>query len=182
MKPSNPISGRVARRLGIAPKAPRIPLAKQKWVKAIPEGSHGSGTLQKRLWRLVSDYVRIRDWHKYRTCVATGVPIARWQDGQAGHYLAYSTCHGMYKFFEGNVHLQSASSNGWGGMEIGYAFGEELKRRGIDPDVLKKDNWRTELKINDSKVKEKMEDILGKMIELPEQPGYFNRVIELRSV
>lgn len=85
----------------------------------------------------------------------------------------------MYKFFEGNIHLQSASSNGWGGMDIGHAFGEELKRRNIDPDTLKKDNWHSELKVNDSLVLEKMEDILYKMASLPEKPEYFDRVSRL---
>lgn len=158
-------------------------LASKAWLRAIPPStSHGSGITQKRLWRVVSDLVRIRDWYKYKTCVATGVPIARWQDGQAGHYISYSVCRGMYKFFEGNIYLQSASSNGWGGMEIGHAFGEELKRRGIDTDVLRKDNFQTELKITEEMVIEKIEDILEKMKDLPEKPSYFDRVMKLKSL
>ena len=161
--------------------ARRLKASEARWIKAVPQSSgHGSGTLQKRLWRLTSDYVRLRDWHKYgKRCVATGTLIERWQDGNAGHYLSYSVCRGMYKFYEGNIHLQSASSNSWGGMDIGYSFGEELKRRGIDPDVLRKDNFRTELKINDSMVIEKMKEILSKMKDLPEKPEYYARVISL---
>lgn len=61
-------------------------LASKAWIKAIPPStSHGTGTLQKRLWRLVSDFVRIRDWYKYGTCVATGVKIENWRSGDAGH-------------------------------------------------------------------------------------------------
>ena len=42
------------------------------WLKAIPESkAHGAGTYQKRLWRLTSDYVRIRDWYEYGVCAAT---------------------------------------------------------------------------------------------------------------
>ncbi len=100
------------------------------WIKAIPEGLHGSGTLQKRLWRLASDTARIRDWYKYDgRCVATGVMIPHWKQGDAGHWKSFSVCRGLFKFDTANIHLQSKASNGWGGQEIGHSFGEELKRR-----------------------------------------------------
>lgn len=181
MKPSNPISGRVARRLGIASKASRIPLAKQKLVKAIPEGSHGSGTLHKRLWRLVSDYVRIRDWYKYRTCVATGVPIARWQDGDAGHFRPWTVCNGMFKFDERNIFLQSKRSNGFGEYDDWINFeAEVIRRTGMGKEEL--DNLNLTFQgttINDSKVIQKMLEIIGKMAELPEKPEYYYRVTSL---
>lgn len=152
----------------------------EAWIKAIPiSQAHGSGNLQKKLWRLVSDFVRIRDWHKYGYCVATNQRIDHWKEGQAGHYKSYSVCRGMFKFDEENIHMQSAASNGWGGMDIGYSFGEELKRRGYDLDALTRKNNTTELKVNDTLVREKMEDIIRKMADLPEQPDYYPRVLEL---
>lgn len=177
-------TGRVARRLGIAHKAPRIALAKSKWVKAIPEGSHGSGTLQKRLWRLVSDYCRVRDWYKYNgRCVATGKRIERWQDGDAGHFRPYSICRGIFKFDERNIFLQSKKSNGFGEYDDWIAFEAEVMRRIVhDKAGMDRLNLATELKLNDSMVIEKMKDILLKMKELPEQPEYYLRVMKLLAL
>ena len=85
-----------------------------KWIQAIPENkSHGSGTYQKRLWKLTSDYVRIRDFYKYGRCVATGEHFSEWKGAnvQAGHLKNYATCNGLYKFDVRNIHAQSSRSN-----------------------------------------------------------------------
>ena len=153
------------------------------WIKAIPESqAHGSGTYQKRLWRLVSDFVRIRDFHSFQgRCVATGAKIGHWRDGNAGHYKSYSVCNGMFKFDESNIHLQSAQSNAWGGMDIGHNFAEELNRRnkdsvwGIECDNRLYQNTN----ITTTMVIEKMRDILSKMKDLPEKPEYYARVLLL---
>lgn len=174
------ISNRVSRRLGIAPEARILPLERQKWVKAIPEGSHGSGTLQKRLWRLVSDFVRIRDWCKYKRCVATGKLIKRWQDGDAGHFRSWSKCNGMMKFDENNIFLQSKQSNGFGDKEDWDAFEYEMIRRGYDPEGFRIENIKHSMEqITISKIEEKMKDIIGKMAELPDKPEYYYRVTSL---
>lgn len=153
-----------------------------KWVKSIPKSTtHGSGDLQKRLWRVVSDYVRIRDWYQFGgRCVATGEYILRWTEGDAGHYISYSKCNGMFKFDIWNVHLQSKSSNGWGGMAIGHSFGEELKRRHGETflDELKEENKRhINEKVDNEIVLQEIIDIIQLMSSLPEQPEYYNRVI-----
>lgn len=154
------------------------------WVKAIPENkAHGSGTLEKRLWRLVSDYVRIRDWYRWnKSCVATGVFISDWKHGQAGHYKSYNACDGMFKFDEMNIHLQSAASNAWGDQEIGYKFGEELKRR-YGNDYLEKITLENRKHVSEKRdsfaILEKMKDILNKMEQLPEKPEYYFRVKSL---
>lgn len=152
-----------------------------KWVKSIPKGSHGSGDLQKRLWKLVSDYVRIRDWYAYnKRCVATGEYIPTWKDGQAGHFISYSICNSMFRFDIWNIHLQSAKSNAWGGQSIGHAFGEELKRRyGEDfLEELKAENrsWLGK-KVENYLVVEEIIAILHLMKSLPERPEYFDRVM-----
>lgn len=156
------------------------------WVKSIPKSnSHGSGDLQQRLWRLVSDYTRIRDWYQYnKRCTATGIYIAHWSEGNAGHYIPYSTCHGMFKFDIWNVHLQSASSNAWGGMADGYTFGEELKRRYGDTflDELKLEN-RNHIgeKLSTDLIVQEMSEILELFKTLPEQPDYYNRVMNKKD-
>ena len=161
--------------------AKALKASQAKWIKAVPStGTHGSGTLQKRLWRLVSDFVRIRDWHKYKTCVATGKIIERWQDGQAGHFRPYSICRGIFKFDERNIFLQNAKSNRWGGYDDWIAFEDEVVRRtSYDKDGMDRLNLAYELKINDSMVIEKMRDIIQKMGELKEQPEYYARVLLL---
>lgn len=152
-------------------------LSDEKWIKAIPASqSHGSGILQKKLWRLVSDYTRIRDSHKYGRCVVTGQRISNWKDADAGHYISYSICNGMFKFDERNVHLQTKRSNTLMGASDGVRFAGNLWERGIDVDELEQENNKLHgTNIRDWMVVEKMEDMLKKMSELPEKPEYFDR-------
>lgn len=156
-----------------------------KWVKSIPPAQgHGSGDLQKRLWRVVSDYVRIRDFYNYGTCVATGARITDWRNTDAGHYHSYSTCNGMFKFDIWNIHAQSKQSNAWGGQAIGYSFGEELKRRYGETflDELKEENKKhINEKVDNELVLQEIIDILELMKSLPEQPDYFARVESKRN-
>lgn len=154
-----------------------------KWVSAIPQApGHGSGILQKKLWRLCSDAVRIRDWHQYKKCVATGDYIAEWRDSDAGHWRPYSTCNGLFKFDIWNIHMQSKKSNAWGGMKDGYYFGEELKRRYGETflDELEQENRNhTSEKLSTELIIQEMTDILDFMSTLPEQPDYYARVMKL---
>lgn len=164
-------------------RGPKLPA----WIRAIPESqSHGSGTLQKRLWRVTSDFVRIRDWYRFSGhCVATGAYIPHWSQGDAGHWKSYSVCNGLFKFETLNIHLQSKSSNGWGGQEVGHNFAEELKRR-WGPDIL--DVINDANKSHASKLKFTTEEVLARiqltlegMEILQEQPDYYARVVHLLS-
>lgn len=155
----------------------------EAWIRAIPESnSHGTGTYQKRLWRLVSDYVRIRDWYKYKSCVATHRSIEHWKEGQAGHFKPYSICNAEYKFNPENIHLQSANSNHLSSQEDGYNFGEELKRRygkGILKQIDENNKHFHAQKLTQTRTIELMRDIIDKMGTLPEKPEYYSRVISL---
>lgn len=158
----------------------------EAWLKAIPESqSHGSGTLQKRLWRVKSDYVRIRDWYGFnKKCVATGKILERWQDGQAGHFKAYSKCNGLYKFHENNIHLQGAQSNAWGDKDDWKFFENELIRRYGKAFVesIEIVNRDYPLRIHDSMVVDEIKRTLKLMETLPEVPSYYERVVELSTV
>jgi hypothetical protein len=103
------------------------------WFMAITPGSHGSTPYQKRYWRVVSEYVRKRDFEKYGTCVSCGFHFERWQDSQAGHWLPYAVCNAWYKFdSEFNIAGQCSGCNRSlhrSGAHVGHAMGEELKRR-----------------------------------------------------
>ena len=155
-----------------------------KWLKAIPESlSHGSGTLQKRLWRLTSDFVRIRDTYLYNgKCVATGRFYGEWQNANAGHFFSYSICENMFKFDVRNIHAQSAMSNKLSSMSDGNAFGDELdKRYGKGYcEFLEKENLRhKDLMISDELVIDEIKKRLHDFIELEEMPEYVKRAIEL---
>lgn len=152
-----------------------------EWIRYIPPSyAHGSGILQHKLWRVVSDYVRIRDWHAHggRVVDMPGMKLARWTNGQAGHFKSYGTCNGIFKFDPVNIHLQSPSGNAWGGQDIGHAFGEELKRR-YGPDILEdieRKNRTTSLKFSDGQIISLMTSIIANMRTLPEQPDYLAKI------
>lgn len=156
-----------------------------RWVKSIPPtGSHGSGHLQKRLYRLVSDTVRIRDWYKFKgLCIATGTRIPHWSAGDGGHFISYSICRGMMKFDIKNIHLQSKHSNMLSTREDWQQFEAELIRRyGIQYlNDLEDENKRTPLKFSTQDILDLMSKLLEDMKKLPEQPEYWARAYELRS-
>lgn len=153
------------------------------WIKAIPENkSHGSGTYQKRLWKLTSDYVRIRDFHKYGVCAATGKRFEHWhmQNVQAGHLKPYATCNGLYKFDTRNIHAQDGYNNKFGNYDDFRNFEKEVKRRGYDWDLFEKEsNANSGARIYDSEVIEGMKKVLHMMSGLPEKPDYYERVVML---
>lgn len=94
----------------------------------IPTKGRYAGVKAKS-WSILSDYTRCRDFILYGTFVDSGEKVRHWRDGDAGHYISMAG-HGVYSgFSDKNIHLQSKSGNGWGGQDVGYAFGKELERR-----------------------------------------------------
>jgi hypothetical protein len=116
------------------------------WFTAIKPGSHGSTPTQKRYWRVVSEYVRQRDFDLYGTCVSCPYHFQSWEEAQAGHWLPYSICNSYYKFDPTfNIAAQCSSCNmalRRSGAHVGHAMGEELKRRHGDHilEQIRKDN------------------------------------------
>ena len=174
-----------ATKRGVAPKKPvqRISTPLVAWIKAIPASkAHGSGTYQQRLWKLTSDFVRIRDFHKYGTCAATGKHFDSWKGTniQAGHLKPYSTCNGLYKFDVRNIHAQDGYNNKFGNYDDFRNFEQEVKRRGYDWDQFEKEsNDNNGCRLYDSEVIERIEIVLTSMKDLPEQPDYYERAIGL---
>lgn len=162
---------------------PKKPHAKTlpAFLKAIPESqSHGSGTFQKRLWRLTSDYVRIRDFYAYGCCVATGKRFDRWQDSHAGHLKPYSTCNALFKFDIRNIHAQHGNSNKWGNFDTFRDFEKVVKNRGYDFDAFERENRTAQgQSLRDSEVLEEIKKRLILMQDLPEKPDYFERATAL---
>lgn len=112
-------------------KVKKPPYVIPQWFKKIvPSPGHGSGVVQKRVWRVVSEYVRQRDFKQFHgKCVSCDRVLERWQDGQAAHYFPWSVLNGMAKFDVKNIALSCPYCNYVSGANIGYAFGNELKRR-----------------------------------------------------
>lgn len=156
----------------------------EAWIKAIPESqAHGSGTLQKRLWKLKSDFVRIRDWTAFDGYTVDGKKLEHWSHGQAGHLKPYSNCNGMFKFSEINIHLQSEASNKWGNRDTWKAYEAELVRRYSQEfvDAIETSNRDCSLKFTNEQVINEMKRTLKMLGMCKEQPAYYPRVIMLLS-
>jgi hypothetical protein len=101
-----------------------------QWFKKLPPGaSHGSNAHQKRLWRLVSEYVRQRDFKKYGCCVSCNKRFGAWNEGQAGHFKAWSVCNGMFKFNVDNLALICSNCNFVSDGVVNARFADEMRRR-----------------------------------------------------
>lgn len=158
-----------------------------KWLKAIPESSaHGSGTYEKRLWRITSDYVRIRDAYKWKYTV-DGKYILNWRETHAGHYISYTLCNNLFKFHPMNIHAQGAKSNLLSSAHEGKMYADELVRR-YGKGYLKKidkENQSNKLYyysskgVHDDDVITMIKDRLDDFKELEEMPDYVKRAISL---
>jgi hypothetical protein len=101
-----------------------------EWFLALKAtGGHGSNAHQKRLWKLVSEYVRERDFKKYGCCVACGRRFSHWSESQAGHFKAWSVCNAMFKFDIRNLAGICGGCNTFGDGATNYRFGVEMNRR-----------------------------------------------------
>ena len=153
------------------------------WLKAIPEGKHGSGTLQKRLWRLTSDFVRIRDWVEFGEFIDTGERIIHWNDAQGGHWRSWPECNGMFKFNEMNIHAQTARGNSWPTSQTWENYRRNLVNRYSEEFVIAIDasnkNWPS--KITTALVLKEIDRKLTLLSLLPTQPPYYNRVMKLKN-
>lgn len=100
-----------------------------KWFQEIKLGSHGSTPAQKRYWKVVSETYRQADFEQYGTCVSCGGHFECWEDGQLGHYKAWSVCHSWFKYERKNLALQCGGCNRRSDGPTNEAFKKELERR-----------------------------------------------------
>lgn len=153
------------------------------WIKAIPRGSHGSGHLQQRLWRLKSDFVRIRDWTAFGTFIDTGEPIQHWTDAQAGHWRSYAECRGMFKFAEMNIHAQTPMGNKLSTSTTWENYRKNLIARYGEEFVTAIDssnkNWL--LKMSTELVMKEIERTIKMLGMMKEKPPYYERMVKLRN-
>ena len=152
------------------------------WFMVIPLGSHGNNPIQKRLWKLTSDFVRIFDWELYGVCASCGKKIQHWQDGDCGHYKAWSVCNNYFKFDKRNLALQCSNCNRLSDGSIGHNFGETLKKRRGDHILQSIENHKYNLhggKLENIKLVQlakEMVDTIHK--EFTIKPDYYEKIIE----
>lgn len=158
------------------------PVKKSTWWKCVPEGSHGTGTLQKRLWKAISDTVRIHDIHAYHCCISCGKYFTDWNnpDWQAGHYNPYSVCRGYSKFDTDNIFGQCSYCNrGFNGAPAGVRFKQEIVNRFGQERMDWLDTFQSfpVEKMDDYIIEMMLLETIREMEILPEQPDYYHTVI-----
>jgi len=134
------------------------------WFMTIPVGSHGNSPTQKRYWKVISNFVRQRDFNKYNgRCVSCKVKLERWQDGQAAHFRAWGACNSYFKFHPDNCALSCSFCNHIDDGVIGHNFGVELKRRYGDKHlnwIEKENNKYRGIKLENQEIVERVEKLL----------------------
>lgn len=130
--------------------------------------------IKGKAWKILSDYVRMRDFVKYKSCISSNTKILNWNDTDAGHYVTMGGHGALVGFSDINIHAQSKSENAWGGMEAGARYRDNLvKRYGenilSDIEALKNQS----VKADDWFFLEKIKEIYTKFQELKKQyPNY----------
>lgn len=99
------------------------------WFQKIKLGGHGNNVAQKRFWRVISCFVRQRDFNKYGKCVSCDEKLDKWQSGDAAHFKRYTVCNSYFKFHPDNIALSCKNCNRNDDGVVGHAFGQELIRR-----------------------------------------------------
>lgn len=156
-------------------------LAQNKWINKIPMGSHGSTPLQKRWWKLTTDFRRIEDFLRWGTCPSCNKPFTTWEESQGGHYRAYSLCKGYKKFCDKNVFAQCAYCNSRMNedkFEGGRIFADNIvKRYGQERlDLINTYTKGSPEKLEVPIIIEKMQEILNKMAFLAIKPDYYDKL------
>lgn len=157
-------------------------LEDKSWYKSIPEGSHGSTTVEKRLWKLVSDYVRTRDFERWGNCISCGKMFNNWNEAQAGHYRPFAKCKGYTKFDYRNCFAQCAYCNSRMNedkFEGGRIFAHNIKNRFGKKtlDLINKFTDEEYMTKRDVPVLlEMMEEIIFLMADNEIKPDYWNKL------
>lgn len=67
--------------------------------------------LKGKFWSTFSEYIRKRDFIKYRKCITCGKNFHSWKDSQAGHFAPAGNCGFALLFSEDNVHAECSYDN-----------------------------------------------------------------------
>lgn len=81
-------------------------------------------------WTVFSQYIRLRDWVFYGTCISCGSHLESWKYADCGHFIAAGHCGFDLLFDEKNNNLQCKHCNNpmWS-PDSGAFYAEGLDRR-----------------------------------------------------
>lgn len=124
-------------RVGLKSTQPRKRTKKRStalpsFLQGIPAGSHGSTPIQKKAWTYISRMVRKEEFETWGgVCVSCNHRFTSWEEGQAGHYISWAKCNGIFKYNTQNLGLQCATCNAnfQKNNALGYRFGMTLNAR-----------------------------------------------------
>ena len=152
-----------------------------RWFKSIPLGSHGSTPVQKKLWKLTSDYVRIHDFYKHGAkCVSCSRVFESWKEGQAAHFKAWWASNSYFKYNLFNLALSCAHCNHKDDGETGHYFGKELERRhgkNIIDTLQQLDQLNRGVKMDSVKLVGMGSQLVDKFKDLEEKPDYWDKMM-----
>lgn len=156
------------------------------WLGSIPQGSHGSTSIQKKAWKVTSDYVRIKDFITFGgVCPGCNqFKFTTWKDGQACHWKSWGASNSYSKYDMRNILLGCSNCNHNEDGMIGFNFGSELMARyGIDnPEYIEQiNNENRGKKMEDIILVGMIELIIDKMKDLPEKPDYYDKVLAKKN-
>lgn len=154
-----------------------------KWIGCIPQGSHGSTILQKKLWKVVSDFVRIQHFYLHGA-ICFGClehKILHWKDGQAGHWKSWGYSNSYAKYEIRNLLMICANCNNNEDGLIGHRIGQQLIKmygKNNEAYIVEQNNIYRGKKMEEVVLVGMIELFIDKMRDLPEQPDYYKKVIE----
>lgn len=126
-------------------------LALLPYYKSIPTKSRYSG-VKAKAWGIISDFVRVRDFIKYKHCVSCGKTTRNWRDTQGGHFYSAGAPIGvLLRFSVLNSHAQCSFCNQNASQHTGAYYEKELVRRygastledlaNMKGESVKEDDW-----------------------------------------
>jgi len=156
-----------------------------KWLGSIPQGSHGSTSIQKKTWKVISDYVRIKDYYTYGgQCVSCEHYFQSWKDSQCGHFKSWGASNSYGKLFMLNLAAQCPHCNHIDDGAIGFNFGAELMNRyGLDviEKIEEENNNRRGQKMEDIILIGMIETLLPSFKSYPEKPDWYDKVLAKKN-
>lgn len=110
--------------------------------------------IKGKAWSILSDFVRMRDFIKYKICVSCGKTIWHWRDTDAGHFISMSGHGALIGFHPDNINAQCKNCNQISSPHIGAQYERclefRLEERGmilvrdlhsISQKSIKADDW-----------------------------------------
>lgn len=143
------------------------------YYKGITRKNRFTNPVKDKAWTLLSDFVRCRDFIKYKKCVSCGRTVAMWRILQGGHFINMSSNGASIGFSVKNVFGQCPFCNFQSSQHTGADFEREIVKRGIKIQDLKKLQQQT-VKADDWFFIAKIEEIWGLFQELKKEHDEFD--------